>query len=324
MPSYRPEVASNPFKAYDAIPPDSRYRFLLDDARFFIEGFIKGPVCRGQIALNVIEDQFWVVFFNPDQEIFTTQATFLNNMSDYLSIPSERESHLNLLPIWTDYWKRQKQYMTSKQEYFEKMNTHNLDHALSYIWDGGGTNPNSALTVLRHFDSATVEYGFVGNEPETAWVIDYPLLERIHYLLVAGFNIYGNVGHQLSTRIYMDFLRMEGEDHFLAFLPVNKRKLIRDSWYQGMRSEQDTLFKAPMDWLKVESVIGYQTNNVQHELYQHIKQRLGSLLQRDDMINQCGNTRCPETIASPIKTRTDKAMQKIASIHGKRLHAFPK
>ncbi len=323
LPSYAAEITSNPFKVYAAIPPDSRYRFLLDESRFFIEGFIKGPVCRGQIALNVIEDQFWVMFFNPEQNIFTTQAEFLNNMSDYLRIPSERKSHANLLPIWTDYWQRQKKYMTSKQRYFSKMNTHDLDHAMNFIWDGNGTNPNAALTILRHFDSASVEFGFVGEMPETAWVIDYPLFERIHYLLVAGFNVFGNVVHQLSTRIYMDFLRMEGEDHFLAFLPASKRKAIRDSWYQGMRTELDVLFKAPMDWLTVESVIGYQTKDVQSELYHHIKQRMGGLLPHTNNINHCGNNNCPEELDRTIKIQTDLAMQEIAKLRGKRLHTFP-
>lgn len=328
LPSYAPDIASNPFKAYAAIPPDSRYRFLLDDARFFIEGFIKGPVCRGQVALNVIEDHFWVVFFNPEQKFFTTQQKFLDNMSDYLQIPSERKNHINFLPIWTDYWQRQKQYLTSKQGYFKNMNTHDLNHALSYIWNGNDDNPNAALTVFRHFDSASVEYGLVGDEPETAWVIDYPLLERIHYLLVAGFNIYGNVGHQFSTRIYMDFLRMEGEDHFLAFLPASKRKEIRNTWYQGIRSELDVLFDAPMEWLNVESVIGYQTDNVQSELYQHIKQRLGDVLPQAYKINQCGNKNCSEIIntdlaANKLKTQIDAAMLKISDIKGKRLHGFP-
>lgn len=36
------------------------------------------------------------------------------------------------------------------------------------------------------------------------------MLERIHYLLVAGFNVFGNVGHQLNTRLYINFLRMQG------------------------------------------------------------------------------------------------------------------
>lgn len=323
LPSYAPEVAANPFKAFEAIPPDSRYRFLLDEARFFIEGFIKGPVCRGQIALNVIEDQFWVVFFNPDQNTFTTQPSFLNAAADYLKIPSERGSHLNLLPIWTDYWQRQKAYMATKQRYFENMRAHSLEQALDYIWDGQGENPNAALTVFRHFDSASVEYGLIGKMPETAWVIDYPLLERIHYLLVAGFDVYGNIGHQLSTRIYMDFLRMEGEDHFLAFLPASKRKAIRDSWYQGIRSELDILFKAPMDWLQVDAVHGYKTEAVQSELYRHIKTRMGGLLQRQEMINLCGRTNCARDNSYAIKVKADKSMQKIAGMTGIQLHDFP-
>ena len=40
--------------------------------------------------------------------------------------------------------------------------------------------------------------GLVGQQPKTAWVIDYSLLERIHYLLVAGFDVFGNVAHQLK------------------------------------------------------------------------------------------------------------------------------
>ena len=65
LPSYAVEVASNPFVAFSELPLDSRYRFLLDEAQFFIMNFIKGPVCRGQMAVDVIEDQFWVVFVDP-------------------------------------------------------------------------------------------------------------------------------------------------------------------------------------------------------------------------------------------------------------------
>jgi len=41
LPSYQPEIASNPFKVFIDLPLKSRYRFLLDDARFFIEGFAR-------------------------------------------------------------------------------------------------------------------------------------------------------------------------------------------------------------------------------------------------------------------------------------------
>ena len=62
LPSYAPEVAANPFIAFRELPLDGRYRFLLDEAAYFVMNFIKGPVCRGQVALDVIEDRFWVFF----------------------------------------------------------------------------------------------------------------------------------------------------------------------------------------------------------------------------------------------------------------------
>ncbi len=75
--------------------------------------------------------------------------------------------------------------------------------------------------------------GLVGEPPKTAWIMDYALLERIHYLLVAGFDVYGNFGHQLITRMFMDFLRMEGESNFVALLPRDMRHQELSSWYQN-------------------------------------------------------------------------------------------
>ena len=63
--------------------------------------------------------------------------------------------------------------------------------------------------------------------------MDYPIFERIYYDLVAGFDIFGNVTHQVSTRLYMDHLRMQSENLFLTFLPADQREAIRASWYVG-------------------------------------------------------------------------------------------
>ena len=323
LPSYRAEVASNPFKVFIDLPLRSRYRFLLDDARFFIEGFIKGPVCRDQIALNVIEDRFWVLFFDPEQEVFTNDAQFIGNMADDLQLPADRRSSLNLISIWTDYWQRQRRYMATKQAWFKKINTHDINHALGYIWDGDGSNPNAALTVFRHFDSGSVTYGLVGDDPETAWIIDYPLLERIHYLLVAGFNVYGNLIHQVNTRIYMDFLRMEGEDHFLVFLPAERRKEIRDAWYTGLRTGVGKFFTAPQDWLQVKSVSGYRTDNPQQELYQYIMGRVAGVAQQANAMSRCGVHDCRELQFDTDIAQVDRAMEMIAQMQGANLHALP-
>lgn len=321
LPSYEPDIAANPIKVFSAIPTRSRYKFLLDDARFFIEGFIKGPVCRGQVALNVIEDQFWVLFMDPERKLISLNDDFLDSMADYLQLPAHRGDTLNLLAIWTDYAKRQRKYMQARENHFERIDTYELDEALDFIWDGDG-NPNAALTVFRHFDSASVSFGLLGDYPETAWVIDYPLFERIHYLLVAGFDVYGNVGHQLNTRLYMDFLRMEGENHFLAFLPASHRKTIRDSWYVGMREEKQEHFQFPTDWLKVESVSGYQTDDPQHELYQRLEQRLGGVARLPEDLDRCGDN-CGEKAPTRAEQRADRALHKIADMDGEHLRVFP-
>lgn len=323
VPSYQSEIASNPFKAFIDLPLKSRYQFLLDDARFFIEGFIKGPVCRDQLALSVIEDRFWVLFFNPEQQVFTNDAQFIGNMADDLQLPTDRRSSLNLFSIWIDYWQRQRRYMETKQALFKKINTHDITHALNYIWDGEGSNPNAALTVFRHFDSGSVAYGLVGDAPETTWIIDYPLFERIHYLLVAGFNVYGNVVHQINTRIYMDFLRMEGEDHFLVFLPADQRKKIRDTWYAGLRTGVEEFFTAPQDWLRVKSVSGYQSDDPQQELYQYISNRIVGIEQQQDALNRCGMEDCRERPMETSIAQVNEAMQMVADMKGTKLHALP-
>jgi hypothetical protein len=322
IPSFEPEIASNPFRVFEPIPIDSRYRFLIDDAKFFIEGFIKGPVCRGQVALNVIEDHFWVFFINPDKDIKGHDPEFLNASTDYLQMPTGRGDTLNIFAIWTDYWGRQLQYMERRQDVFlQNAESIDISEALGYVWDGDGENPNTSLTVYRHFDSASVTYGLEGNYPETAWVIDYPLFERIHYLLVAGFNVFGNVGHQLNTRLYMDFLRMEGENMFLIFMPASDRKQIRRSWYQGMQAGVHRHFQAPQEWLDVEVVTGYRTNDPQSEFYQHLEKHLGKMAGPMDYINRCSVNECQKP---PPKQELDidMAMRELVSVRGEITRVF--
>jgi hypothetical protein len=321
LPSYEVSVASNPIKTFTAIPVKSRYKFLLDDAKFFIEGFIKGPVCRGQIALNVIEDQFWVVFFDPDAEVMGLNDEFLNQVSDYLASPSELEDNFRLLASRKHYRSLFRKYVQMKESVVKEYNPVYIKDAMRYIWRGGGNNPNAALTIFRHMDSASVNYGFIGDYPETAWIIDYSVLERIHYLLVAGYDVYGNLGHQLNTRLYMDFLRTEGEDFFLAFMPAEQRQAIRDSWYQGIR-QMNKGDEGEVTWVNKEIVTGYQTDDPQLELYRHLESYLGPLAGEGDYINRCTSDKCkPETSLNIL--RADKAMQKAAKMDGLIVQILP-
>src|SRR5215475_8392401 len=90
---------------------------------------------------------------------------------------------------------------------------------------------NSArLTVFRHFDNAVVTRGAVGDLSKTLFFLDYPLFERLVYNLVVNYDVFGNVGHQSLTRLYMDMIRMEAEELFLDFLPPSQRTALRNSW----------------------------------------------------------------------------------------------
>ena len=324
LPSYDADIASNPFKAFRQIPVKSRYNFLLDDARFIIEGFIKGPVCRGQIALNVIEDRFWVVFADPDADLASSRPEFLDEMADYMGLPSEKGSTLKIPSVRRAYAKRQNEYIDARQTNIAKMAAggEDLNTAMHYIWDGDGHNSNAALTIYRHLDSASVEKGFIGEYPDSAWIIDYPLLERIHYLLVSGFNVYGNAGHQLLTRLYMDFLRMEGENNFLTFIPVGDRRKILDSWYVGVRKDMEESVGS-MDWLEMETFGGYKTDDPQRELYETIIKRLGPMAGESSPLYRCTGDACVDSAAGEIKQQANWAMRTIAGIKGNVVRVFP-
>jgi len=279
--SYDPDVASNPFIAFRAIPVASRYRFLLDEAEFTIMGFIKGPVCRGQVALNVIDDRFWVFFADPDSPLVASEADFLSRQAPNLRLPAEHESNSAVLVDWLEYADLQKDYLKAKDRWLQSHFTRHRPLDLSVIWNGDGENSNAALTIFRHFDSATVTRGLVGSEPKTVWVIGYALLERIHYLLVAGFDVYGNVGHQFNTRLYMDFLRMEGEQNFLGMLPRAARLQLRDYWYRGAsRIEKKYLYGA---WFSadVPNAIQYRTDDPRTELIALLRARVQRVLDTD-------------------------------------------
>jgi hypothetical protein len=275
LPGYDPKVASNPFYAFRDLPARSRYQFMLDEAQFTIMGFIKGPVCRGSIALSVIEDHFWVVFVDPGRPVMNEDAHFLNKESDNLRMPISEGSDAAALIPWLRYSKLEDEYLKAKGAYMKKNLKVAADVTLDIVWDGDRENSNAALTVFRHFDSASVVKGFVGDVPKTAWLIEYPLLERIHYLLVAGFDVYGNVGHQLNSRLYMDFLRMEAEFNFLTLLPADVRIPERDYWYRGAKQSVKQYIYGERINFDVDSGIPFKTDDPKPELFDLIRARLG-------------------------------------------------
>jgi hypothetical protein len=291
LPSYKPEEAGNPFLTYLQIPTDSRYRFLLDEAHFTIMNFIKGPVCRGQVAVNVIRDHFWVFFVDPDARPIENYDTFLaENYQDFKMPNTEGDVYLPLT-AWRKYANKQLEHLKKRDEYLASIAPILVKRDMGLVWDGDGDNPNAALTIFRHFDSASVEKGLLGGQPKTAWVMGYGLLERIYYLLAAGYDVYGNVGHQFLSRVYMDFLRMEGETNFLYFLPPEARLKERKDWYQGAQERAQQYLNYPSLEETQQSIIEYGVENPKAELFRRLARHLSPLYSGSNRLSVSDATR---------------------------------
>jgi hypothetical protein len=303
LPSYAAEVADNPFVAFAALPVQSRYRFMLDDAAFFLGGLAKGPVCCGGIASDVLHDQFWVAFASPDLPTMVDSA-FLASESGHLRLPAELGDQPLGSAHWQDYANLQADYLAAKDRYLrEKFGAPGAATA-ELLWNGDGVNTAAALTVFRHSDSASVIEGLVGSVPRTAWVVDYAMFERLYYLLVVGFDVYGDANHQQLTRLYLDFLRMEGEANFLAFLPKARREAERNSWYQGVGPKRDPVYRKT-DAYRRETGIDYRGKNPKREFFELLRARLGPAASRQYELDSV-----------ELEEPTRAALQKIGSLRG--------
>ena len=261
--SYEKRVSANPFIIFSQIPPSVRYDFLLDHSEYIIRTFIRGPVCRGQIALNVIHDHFWVMFQDPKFDLGVNNPSFLREQAYNLSMPIEAGSSENIFRVFSDRY-RNRYEMYYKAKIKKLINERKEGLSIESIWKGRNASSTPILTVYRHFDSASVHNGVRGELPRTMWVIDYAQFERIYYALVAGFDVFGNVSHQTNIRRYMDFLRAEGELNFILYMPVNKRKDMMSSWYIG-DSAYDEIQESEYRAEKIKLAGVFKTDNPKQE-----------------------------------------------------------
>jgi hypothetical protein len=317
LPGYDQVASANPFVIFKELPAMSRYQFLLDDAQYFFSGFIKGPVCMGQAALNVIRDQFWVAFVKPQKQFDKQITRFLGDNAEHLRMPASDGENIGFKE-WRQFNELQLDYLKNKENFANSVVLKNRGHDMDLIWDGNGTNQNALLTVFRHYDNATVITGLWGKPPLTAWVVDYPILERIHYLLVAGYNVFGTGGHQVTTRLYMDFLRMEAENNFLKFIPLKAQKPLHDSWYLGIDSKLSGYFEIPRFGTDKDPIPDYQGNEYVNEFFLKVSKQAGDAPGKADLINPCQFASCPETADS-----VTVLMRKLANLKGREISALP-
>ncbi|HGN8656741.1 TPA: fatty acid cis/trans isomerase [Pseudomonas aeruginosa] len=284
VPGYGVQSRANPFVTFAAIPPRARYQFMLDNAEYFTRTFIRGPVCRGQIATDVIRDNFWVVFQDPEQDLFVTDANFRAQSEPLLALPGQIDELKNLLGLWSAYRDKRNEYEDLRQDVYADA----PPPTWNTIWHG---NDNALLSIFRQFDSASVRKGLLGEVPQTLWLMDYPLFERTYYGLVVNFDVFGNVSHQAQTRLYFDLIRNGAEQNFLRLMPIDARQPLLDDWYQNSGK-----LKMWMDYQAFDddtpSALGLPEKQPKKAFAEELLRRYGDLNARPDPINRCLDGNC--------------------------------
>lgn len=316
LPTYNYQEAENPFLAFSEIPVKARYQFLLDDAQYQVSTFIKGPVCNGSAAVNSIQEQFYVLFIDPSSELMVKAPGFQDQAQSMLILPGVWGSDVKLdsaPEFLSKLVQRREEYRSLrarwKKELFPK------GYTLQDVWDGEGHNSNAMLTVLRHDDNAVVMKGAVGDLSKTIFFLDYPLFERLVYNLVVNFDVFGNVGHQLLTRVYMDMIRMEAEEIYLSFIPPSERIPTRKAWYKGFATEIKMKYIFPVMNLELPTGINYTHPNqakkefVEKVLFTRMNEQVRGPL---DRINW-KTLQTPKDIASDL-TEVEKQLRTAASV----------
>ncbi|WP_426236309.1 fatty acid cis/trans isomerase [Pseudomonas sp. TWP3-2] len=305
LPGYGPQSRANPFATFEAIPAQARYQFMLDNAEYFVRTFIRGPVCRGQIATDVIRDNFWALFQAPEHDLYITDPNYRGQATPLLAMPGQNDDVGSVLGLWRDYRDKRNEYEALRRDSYADLPA----PGWSTLWAG---NDNALLSVFRHFDSASVTKGLIGDVPQTMWLFDYPLLERTYYQLAVNFDVFGNVSHQAQTRLYFDLIRNGAEQNFLRLMPADSREDYLNDWYQSGGQ-----FKM---WLDYEAIdddkptgLKLNENDPKRDFALQLLNRYGDLNARPDPINRCANAYCSRPNIDPALQNAEQALSRLTS-----------
>lgn len=305
LPGYGPGRRANPFDTFEAIPSKARYQFMLDNAEYFVRTFIRGPVCRGQIATDVIRDNFWTLFQDPDHDLYITDARYRGQATPLLAMPGQNDDVGSVLSLWLAYRDKRNEYEALRRDSYAEV----PPPSWSSLWAG---NDNALLTIFRHFDSASVTKGLIGEVPQTMWLFDYPLLERTYYQLAVNFDVFGNVSHQAQTRLYFDLIRNGAEQNFLRLMPADSRDDFLDDWYQNSG-------KLKL-WLDYEAIdddkpTGLHLNekDPKRDFANQLLTRYGDLNASPDPINRCSGAYCSRDGIDPALQDAEQALSRLTS-----------
>lgn len=120
----------------------------------------------------------------------------------------------------------------------------------------------------------------------------------------------------------MDYLRMDGENNFLRFMPKSARQEMHDDWYQGVIPNLTKLYEEPLFSIDKETGIEYQTQNYKREFLVKFKAKLGAAAVKPYSINECIDQSC-DVSANKEQAQAESILGGLTRLQGAVLAPFP-
>ncbi|SQH33697.1 esterified fatty acid cis/trans isomerase [Pseudomonas mucidolens] len=237
--------------------------------------------------------------------MYITDARFRGQATPLLAMPGQNDDVGSVLGLWLAYRDKRNAYEALRRDNYADLPAPDW----SDLWMG---NDNALLSIFRHFDSASVMKGLVGEVPQTMWLFDYPLLERTYYQLAVNFDVFGNVSHQAQTRLYFDLIRNGAEQNFLRLMPADSREGFLDDWYQNSGKVKLWLDYEAIDDDK-PSGLKLDETSPKRDFATQLLARSGALNVRPDPINRCISAYCSRPGIDPALRDAEQALSRLTS-----------
>ena len=287
LPGYTDEERYDIVGIFRAIPPKTRYKFLLDNTWNLRGAIVHGPSCHGNQAIGSVQDQGWHMYESPETSLYVNDAEYRAQVDPLLSFYVNPNSIHDALVTRHEYVERRKIFMKKRMEREKKLG---IETQMTDIWRGDDDDDTPLVTVYRHQTDAYQLDPKVaaGDYPKNSWLSDLPILEAAYYTAVTNYDQFASSDHWTWVREIFGLARIEAEMNLLRFIPADRRKDTFLGWYKGpataKRLRDEMPIFNPED--TIPTAIKYTSDDPVREFHQKLIAYLGDRIISADPINR--------------------------------------
>jgi hypothetical protein len=218
----------NPFVAFEHIPANSRYRWMLKNARMLIDMDMRSENCHGNGAAGPLRENFLVLFVKPESDVAVRYPNYFKEANPYLEMANTGTSNFIMNFKFTS-----NQVKYSKVKHRHQMGLLPNGFSFDDIWDGEGGTQMPFFTIMRHEKNVSVHDGPWGPRQRVSQLFDYVSFERLYYNCVGLTTLFDNINDKIGTVLYLRDVGREVEEQLLSLIPDHLRAKVRAEWVQG-------------------------------------------------------------------------------------------